>query len=179
VWSVVKNELSKEGEIQQHVHSHSIDCDISTTIDQDETVSLYKYTILCDSIRYENGREQALALMNEAAAKTLAGLYEEQEEFLARYWENASVDVDGDDELSMAIYYNLYQLLQSVGKDRFSNIAAKGLSGEGYEGHYFWDTEMYIQPFFLLTQPDIVKNLIEYRYNILDFAREHAKIMGH
>jgi len=179
VWSAVKNVLSKEASVQQHVHSHSIECEITTDIDQDETVSLSKYTILCDSIRYENGQDKALELMNEATTKTFAGLYEEQEDFLTRYWENASVDVDGDDELSMAIYYNLYQLLQSVGKDRFSNVAAKGLSGEGYEGHYFWDTEMYIQPFFLLTQPDIVKNLIEYRYNILDFAREHAKIMGH
>lgn len=44
----------------------------------------------------------------------------------------------------------MYQLLQSAGKDGFSNITAKGLSGEGYEGHYFWDTEMYMQPFLCL-----------------------------
>ena len=79
----------------------------------------------------------------------------------------------------MAVRYNLYQLLQSAGKDEHSNIAAKGLSGEGYEGHYFWDTEMYMQPFFTLTNPEISANLIAYRYSILDAARENARIMGH
>ena len=60
----------------------------------------------------------------------------------------------------MAIRFNLFQLLQSVGKEPLSNIAAKGLSGEGYEGHYFWDTEIYILPFFTLTHPEIAKNLL-------------------
>ena len=66
------------------------------------------------------------------------------------------MEIDGDDDLAAAVKYNLYQLIQSVGKDKYSNIAAKGLSGEGYEGHYFWDTEMYIQPFFVLTNAEIL-----------------------
>jgi alpha,alpha-trehalose phosphorylase len=73
----------------------------------------------------------------------------------------------------------MYQLIQSVGKDEFCNIAAKGLSGEGYEGHYFWDTEMFIQPFFNLTQPKITKNLISFRYRTLKEARKNARILGH
>jgi alpha,alpha-trehalose phosphorylase len=58
-------------------------------------------------------------------------------------------------------------------------VGAKGLSGEGYEGHYFWDTEIYVFPFFLMTNRDIAKGLLEYRYNILEKAREHARLMGH
>jgi alpha,alpha-trehalose phosphorylase len=73
----------------------------------------------------------------------------------------------------------MYQLIQWVGKDEYCNITAKGLSGEGYEGHYFWDTEMYIEPFFNLTEPEITKNLISFRYNTLSQAKENANVLGH
>ena len=73
----------------------------------------------------------------------------------------------------------MFSLLQSVGKDAVSNIGAKGLSGEGYEGHYFWDTEIYSFPFFLLTDLAIAKNLLCYRYFILDAARRNARLLGH
>src|SRR5690606_18361235 len=105
--------------------------------------------------------------------------YAKQTEYLDNFWRKCFLQIDGDYELDLAVRYNMYQLLQSVSKDEYGNIAAKGLSGEGYEGHYFWDTEMYIQPFFTLTQPQITRNLISYRYKILDKAREHARIMGH
>ncbi len=58
----------------------------------------------------------------------------------------------------------MYQLLSSAGKDEHSNICAKGLSGGGYEGHYFWDTEIYMVPFFMLTKPEIAKSLLRFRY---------------
>ena len=89
------------------------------------------------------------------------------------------MNIQGDDDLNLALKYNIYQLIQSVTKDEYGNIAAKGLSGEGYEGHYFWDTEMYIQPFFVLTMPEFCKNLISMRYKTLDMARENARIMGY
>lgn len=179
VATAVQHHLSKEGEIKHHIYGDSIEWDLKTSIELNETVSLSKYTIFADSIREENPSAHALQLMEEATAEPIETWYQKQEQFLANYWDHASVEIDGDEELSKAMYYNLYQLLQSAGKDRFSNVAAKGLSGEGYEGHYFWDTEMYIQPFFLLTQPEMAKSLIQYRYNILDSAREHARIMGH
>ena len=72
----------------------------------------------------------------------------------------------------------MFQLLQSVGRDGRTNIAAKGLTGEGYEGHYFWDTEMYVVPFFLYNNPGISRKLLEYRYSILDRARQRAVTMG-
>jgi alpha,alpha-trehalose phosphorylase len=73
----------------------------------------------------------------------------------------------------------MFHLLQSVGRDGKTNIAAKGLTGEGYEGHYFWDTEIYMLPFFLYNNPDISRKLLEYRYSILPKARERARIMSH
>lgn len=146
---------------------------------KDETIKLVKYTIFCDSLRFQDLFEDSKKLMNEIMDLDLSILYKEQREYLKNYWNKASIDIEGDEDLSLAVNYNLYQLVQSVSKDEYGNIPAKGLSGEGYEGHYFWDTEMYIQPFFVLTYPEISKGLIEYRYHILDSARENARILGH
>ena len=117
--------------------------------------------------------------MERALATPLEEHYVSQKAYLKRFWDQSALDIQGDDDLAIATKYNIYQLLQSVGKDQYSNIAAKGLSGEGYEGHYFWDTEMYMQPFFTLTNPEISKSLVSYRYSTLEAARENARILGH
>ncbi len=98
-------------------------------------------------------------------------------QFLQGFWADADVQIDGDLALQQGVRFNALQLLQSTGRDGRTNIAAKGLSGEYYEGHYFWDTETYIVPFFLYSNPSIVRKLLEYRYSILDAARENAKRM--
>ncbi len=179
VTSAVKNLLSKPAKEERIKRDSTAIQKFTVETEADETVTLTKYTVLCDSIRYSDCRAAALEHLEKAVSSPLADWYSLQEQYLRKYWESCAVHVKGDDELSNAITYNLYQLIQSVGKDPHSNIAAKGLSGEGYEGHYFWDTEMYIQPYFLLTQPQIAKNLIEYRYTTLDAARENAQILGH
>ena len=73
----------------------------------------------------------------------------------------------------------MYQLVQSAGRDGHGSIAAKSLSGEGYEGHYFWDTEMYVEPFLVLSNPEIARGLISHRYATLEQARQNARILGH
>ncbi len=135
--------------------------------------------MFCESIRYQNCRDHAAEEMKKALSVPLSELYRKQEKYLTAYWRNCYAEIEGKEALNTALQFNLYQMIQSVGKDRHSNITPKGLSGEGYEGHYFWDTEMYIEPFFTITNPDISKNLISYRYATLNFARENAKIMGH
>ena len=114
--------------------------------------------------------------MNEAVEKGLEYWYQRQKQYLTEFWRRSDLDIDGDEETAVAVRYNLYQLLQSAGRDEFCNIAAKGLSGEGYEGHYFWDTEMYMQPFFTLTNPDISRKLLSFRYRTLDEARKNAAL---
>lgn len=179
VASAVRHECSKAGQESRFIEDGTAIYEWKTELAPGEKATLVKYTILSDSIRSASCRDEALKLMERVSAIGLNRLYEEQEKYLAEYWENCAVNIYGDDELSMAVYFNLYQLIQSVGKDAYSNIAAKGLSGEGYEGHYFWDTEMYMMPFFSLTNPEIAKSLIRYRHNILDQARDHARLMGH
>lgn len=144
-----------------------------------DSAVLYKYTVLCDSIRAKDTEAEAESLMGQALSMNVEELYRHQEEYLQKFWQDCAVEVQGDADLNEAICYNLYQLVQSAGKDAHCNIAAKGLSGEGYEGHYFWDTEMYLQPFYILNAREISRNLIRNRYSILEHAKENARLLGH
>ncbi len=148
-------------------------------VEAGKCLHLMKYTVLCDSCHFGDPAAQAKEKLERLLRLPAGELYRDQERYLDAFWDNCQIDVYGDGELNRALTYNVYQLLQSVTKDRYGNIAAKGLSGEGYEGHYFWDTEMYILPFFTLTNREIAKNLIGYRYQILENAKENARAMGH
>jgi len=171
--------LFQEHQKEFIIDNHDAICQFLTLAKQGQKIRLIKYAVFCDSIRYPNCRRQAEIELEQALAVDLRELYKKQAAYLTDYWSNCTVEIDGDEPLNNAIRFSLYQLIQSVGKDRYSNIAPKGLSGDGYEGHYFWDSEMYIQPFFTITNPDISKKLIEYRYATLDMARENARILGH
>ncbi|WPX09170.1 glycoside hydrolase family 65 protein [Anaerocellum danielii] len=115
----------------------------------------------------------------EAKKIGVENLLKEQREFLESFWENADVVVKGDPEIQQAIRFSLFSLLQSTGRNGISNIAAKGLTGEGYGGHYFWDSEIYVMPFFIYTYPEIARMLLIHRYNLLDAARQRAKELHH
>lgn len=151
----------------------------TAAVRQGTPLRLDKYTIVCDSVRTEAPMAEAKRLCREIVRRGPEYYLQKQKEYLTGFWENAQLEIQGDEETSLAVCYNMYQLIQSVTKDTHGNISAKGLSGEGYEGHYFWDTEMYLQPFFILTAPKLAANLIRYRYTILDYARENARDMGH
>ena len=118
-------------------------------------------------------------LLTDAVGKGYSILMGEQAEFLSDYWDKADIEIKGDIALQQAIRFNLFHLLQAAGRDGKTNICAKGLTGEGYEGHYFWDTEMYVVPAFLYSKPQISRKLLEYRYNTLDQARARAREMSH
>ena len=117
--------------------------------------------------------------LDQAVAAGFEALRTEQRDYLVDFWEVADILIEDDDALQRGIRFNMFHLLQSAGRDGRTNIAAKGLTGLGYEGHYFWDTEIYILPFFLYTHPQISRKLLEYRYHILDKARERARQMSH
>lgn len=95
-------------------------------------------------------------------------------------WERADVKIDGDKEAGKALRFNMYHLLISgnPGDDNVS-IAARTLSGNGYRGHIFWDTEIFVLPFFIYTFPQIARNLLMYRFHRLNEARRIAKNMGY
>lgn len=139
-----------------------------------------KYNLYTDSLRHgQEMIERGIQLQEELKDTSFEDLLAEQGEYLNDYWKSADVVIQNDDQLQEGIRFNLFQLLQSAGRDKHSNISAKGLSGEGYEGHYFWDTEIYMFPVFLMTQPDIARQLLLYRYSTLEQARDRAREMGH
>ncbi len=123
----------------------------------------------------------AVRAASEAQDAERAGfetLLAEQRAVLDDFWHAADVEIDGDDLLQQGLRYNLYSLFQSAGRDGRTSIAAKGLTGEGYEGHYFWDAEIYVLPFFTYTHPGIAHALLRYRCSILDKARARAAEMS-
>ncbi len=95
-------------------------------------------------------------------------------------WDGSDVIIEGDDAAQRAVRYNLFQLLIAAPwyDDRVS-IPAKTLSGFGYRGHVFWDTDIFIVPFFAYTQPEIARNLLMYRYHTLPGARRKAQENGY
>lgn len=95
-----------------------------------------------------------------------------------RLWAAARVEIKGDDRAQFALDYSIYHLLILAPKGEYS-IAARGLSGQTYKGAVFWDTEIFMLPFFLNTLPDCAKNLIKYRINTLPEARKKAESYGY
>jgi alpha,alpha-trehalose phosphorylase len=144
------------------------------------TVHFEKTSLFVDSLRHGKDLVESVKNINrKLQSETFDSYLKKQVDYLNAFWKQADVKISGDAKLQEGLRFNLFHLLQSAGQDKYSNIAAKGLSGEGYEGHYFWDTEIYMIPVFLMTNPDIAKRLLLYRYSILDGARMRAIEMGH
>lgn len=179
VCTAVKNVLHQRHRQEFIVDGNQTICQFKAKATQGKKIKLVKYTVFSDSIRHANARKQAELEMTQVLDLGLPALYRKQMQYLSAFWKNCRVEIEGDPELNQAIHYSLYQLIQAVGKDPYCCVAPKGLSGDGYEGQYFWDSEMYIQPFLTVTNPELTKNLLEYRYAILDLARENARILGH
>ena len=100
-------------------------------------------------------------------------------EVWAGLWEACDCEVVGDERYTRALRFALYHLLITANPDDPTvNIGAKSLSGEGYRGHVFWDTEIFMLPFFILTQPATAKALLRYRHHTLDGARANSREFG-
>ncbi len=100
---------------------------------------------------------------------------EEQRGWYDQFWADADVVVDGDRDVQQAVRYNLFQLAQASARSDGQGVSAKGVSGSGYEGHYFWDTEIYVTPFLTYTQPHVARNVLHFRNRMLPAARERAR----
>ncbi|SCY89658.1 glycoside hydrolase family 65 protein [Alkaliphilus peptidifermentans] len=156
----------------------------SWEIDAEENSTILVDKFICyDTNRKHEKKDNILKNVKsdlyEACKKGYNKLLNQHERYMKNFWDNTDIIINGDEALQQGIRFNMLQLLQSTGRDGYTNIAAKGLTGEGYEGHYFWDTETYILPFFLYNNPDIAKALVMYRYYTLDSARQRAKELDH
>jgi alpha,alpha-trehalose phosphorylase len=119
--------------------------------------------------------------LDRAVRDGFDALLTKQREHLDRFWDRADVRVESrviPRRLQQAIRWNLYQVAQASWRAEGTGIPAKGLTGQAYEGHYFWDTEVYVLPFLSYTQPRIARNLLRFRHSMLDRARERAREMS-
>lgn len=99
----------------------------------------------------------------------------EQRTWLDRFWADSDVVIGDQPAVQQAVRWNLFQLIQASARADQMGVAAKGVSGSGYEGHYFWDTEIYVMPFLTYTSPDIARSALRFRVNLLPAARERAR----
>ena len=110
-----------------------------------------------------------------APSRTAATILAEQRAWLDDFWERSDVELFGDDPGQQAVRWNLFQLAQASAQTQEQGIAAKGVTGGGYEGHYFWDTETYVVPFLAYTSPDMARKVMRFRWRQLDKARLRAQ----
>ena len=148
---------------------------------QGHTITLEKLTVYTDSLDMD--KDAMLPFVNGELTAFAADGYDKEfaahAALMEHFWETADIRVDGDVPLQQGLRFNLYHIMQASGRDGRTGMGAKGLSGEGYEGHYFWDTEMYVLPVFVYTQPELARSLLDYRYSTLDKARDRARVLGH
>jgi len=123
-------------------------------------------------------RDQVIAAVLEAQHRGWDRLAAEQREYLDDFWERADVELEGDAELQQAVRFALFHVLQAGGRAEQRAIPAKGLTGSGYDGHTFWDTEAFVLPVLTYTAPRAVADALRWRHRTLELARERAQQLG-
>lgn len=153
-----------------------VGCRYDLPLKANQPVTLTKYALYADSRTPTTVLAANLTHHLDRCMQSEFDEYaEKQRRAIGDFWQRSDIEIGGDSSLQQGLRFNLFHLFQSIGRTPGTNIAAKGLTGHGYEGHYFWDSEIYILPFFLYTQPALARNLLLYRHSILDSARARAR----
>ncbi|GAA1800219.1 glycoside hydrolase family 65 protein [Agromyces neolithicus] len=112
--------------------------------------------------------------LDRAAELGVSELFTQQRAWLDDYWERTDVEIAEQPALQQATRWNLFQLAQATARTDGGGVAAKGVSGSGYGGHYFWDSEVYVLPFLTYTAPIVARNVLRFRHRMLEAARARA-----
>jgi alpha,alpha-trehalose phosphorylase len=123
-------------------------------------------------------RDEVVAALTEARHTGWDGLLAGQRAYLADFWDHADVELEGDTELQQAVRFALFHTLQAGARAEQRAIAAKGLTGPGYDGHTFWDAERFVLPVLTYTAPHAAGDALRWRHSTLDLARERARQLG-
>ena len=136
-------------------------------------------------LAYHYGAEDGADLANraeltlqQARAAGYASALSDHEHRVAAFWENSEVVWDGTPAAQQALHFSLFTIMQATLRGEGHGMPAKGLTGSGYEGHYFWDTEAYVLPFLIHTSPDVARSLLMHRVRMLPDARRRAREVG-
>ena len=154
---------------------------VTTKLPAGKTLTLVKYVAygwssLRSTPALRSQVEGALATaIDHGWDKLAAG----QRKYLDDFWARADVELKGDDEVQQAIRFAMFHVLQSAARAEQRAIPAKGLTGPGYGGHTFWDSESFVLPVLTYVAPETVADALRWRYSILDLARQRARDLGH
>lgn len=136
--------------------------------------------ITSENLTIEQIRDASLDEIKEISNMSYEILFNSNKEVWSSYWNDQNIVIEGNDYDQLAIRFAQYHLkVMTPSHDNRCGIAAKGLSGEGYKGHSFWDTEIFILPFYTYSKPEIARKLLEYRYLSIGGARKKAKDNGY
>jgi alpha,alpha-trehalose phosphorylase len=122
--------------------------------------------------------DQVGGALSAAQLTGFQGLLDEQRAYLDEFWDGADVEVEGDAEIQQAVRFALFHVLQSGARAEYRPIAAKGLTGTGYDGHTFWDTETFVLPVLMYTHPSAASDALRWRHMVLAEAKSHAADLG-
>jgi alpha,alpha-trehalose phosphorylase len=123
-------------------------------------------------------RDQVIAALAKAKHAGWDELLSGQRAYLDEFWSSADVELEGDTELQQAVRFALFHTVQAGARAEQRAIPAKGLTGPGYDGHTFWDTERFVLPVLTYTAPDATADALRWRHTTLDLARERARQLG-
>ncbi|MFE9427860.1 glycoside hydrolase family 65 protein [Kitasatospora sp. NPDC006697] len=123
-------------------------------------------------------RDQVEAAITAARYSGWEGLLAEQKQYLEEFWAASDIEIDGDVELQQAVRFALFHVVQAAARSEERAIPAKGLTGPGYDGHSFWDTETFVLPVLTYTLPGAVAQALRWRHSTLPLARERAAQLG-
>lgn len=143
------------------------------TLDKLAAYSTAEPAVASDAVLAESHRA-----LNQAADLGFDELVARQRAALDDFWTRSDVRLEGDDEAQQAVRWNLFQLAQATLRTDGEGVPATGLTGRGYDGHYFWDTEIYVQPFLVATQPALARQLLSFRHRMLPAARQAARLLS-
>lgn len=148
----------------------------SATVEPGQTLLADKFVATYTLGDMDEPLRAAQEVVCAAAEQGYAALREENDQAWAGFWRDSDVIIEGDDEAQLSTRHALFQLRAAApGQDGRASIGAKSLSGFGYRGHVFWDTEIFMLPFFTFTQPRLARNMLLYRWNTLPGARRNAR----
>ena len=157
----------------------SYNIEIKAELKSDEELTVEKYACFYS----DEDNEKNILLSSENGAKNDINdgfdmLLSEQKAYWDKVWENGDIFIEGNDKDQQAVRFSLFHLRQQLPQINNASVGATGLTGANYSGKVFWDTEMYLMPYYNYTEPETCKGLLMYRYKILDKARERASQLG-
>ncbi|HUY42483.1 MAG TPA: glycosyl hydrolase family 65 protein [Acidimicrobiales bacterium] len=173
-----------EGPASMKVHSESFDdlgrVTVTASLEPGEHLRLIKYVTYGWSTARSNEalRDQVDGALVAASDTGFDGLCTQQREFLDDFWDRSDVELEGDEEIQQAVRFSLFHILSSAARSERRAIPAKGLTGNGYNGHAFWDTETFVLSVLSYTLPEAVAHALRWRHDTLPLAATRAQKLG-